>query len=296
MKRNSRREPTIQEIREAHGSKRAYEKFLPLSRYLFRPLGFWVAWVAIRMGVTSEGISWLSGLAGLAGCALLVSGVPQMLPVGIGLLALFNLLDCVDGSIARAMKTQNPYGRFLDSVCGGAIDLAFWGIVGVLAYQHPNLLQWPDPFGYGPLFWLGVGGVACFLSMWTNYLEFCFDELLRPAWNRVRERASGAGEAPDTGGFIPTSEGRGGASWSAWGHVIATNLRVRETHYGLLAAAYLAGAVDLLLAIYAVFFAASTLMLLSVYVQRGRHVKALYSAESVPEIASENAGVRWGNR
>jgi len=282
MKRNSRYEPTIQEIREAHGSKRAYERFLPLSRYLFRPLGFWVAWVAIRMGLTSEGISWLSGLAGLAGCVLLVSEVPQMLPVGIGLLALFNLLDCVDGSIARAMKTQNPYGRFLDSVCGGVIDLAFWGIVGILAYRHPNLLQWPNPFGYGPLFWLAVGGAACFLSMWTNYLEFCFDELLRPAWNRVRERDGVAGEAPGTGGCIPTSEGLGGASWSAWGHVIATNLRVRETHYALLLVTYVARTVDALLLTFMLFYLAYDVALLLVYSARGREIKKVTLRHDAP--------------
>jgi hypothetical protein len=296
MMRDSRLLPTIQEIREAHGSKRAYERFLPLSRYLFRPLGFWVAWGAIRMGLTSEGVSWLSGLVGLAGCAVLVSGAPQMLPVGIGLLVLFNLLDCVDGSIARAMKTQNSYGRFLDSVCGGIIDLAFWGIIGVLAYQHPDLLRWLHPFGYGPLFWLAVGGVVWFLSVWTNYLEFCFDELLRPAWNRVRERDGLPGVASDAGGPVPSSEGLSGTSRPAWGQVVVTNLRVRETQYCFLVAAYLTRTVDVLLAAYAVFFAASTVMLFSVYVRRGRRVKALGAAESFSEIASEHVGMRWGDR
>jgi hypothetical protein len=145
------------------------------------------------------------------------------------------------------------------------------------------------------LCWLAVGGGVWFLSVWTNYVEFCFDELLRPAWNRVRERDGLLERASDTGGPVPSDEGLGGAPRPAWGQVIATNLRVRETQYGFLAAAYLTQAIDVFLAVYAVFFTASTLLLLSVYVRRGRRVKALGVAGAFPEMASENTGVRWGN-
>ena len=276
MKSNGQHLPTLREIREAHGWKREYEQYLPLSRYFFRPVGFLLTWVAIRAGWTSEGVSWLSGLVGLAGCALLVSGSQQLLPAGIGLLFLFNLLDCVDGSIARSMKTQNPYGRFLDSVCGGVIDLAFWGIIGIMAFQHPPLLQWPQPFGYGPLFWLAVGGAACFLFIGLGYLEMCFDQILRPDWDKIQGRARGedsplnATESNLLRG--PSSE----QPVAAWIRVLMTNLRVRETHYCLLLVAYWTATVDILLAAYLLYYATSNLSLLVVYATRGRQIKSMY--------------------
>ncbi len=125
MKRSLHSSPTLQEIRKAHSWKREYERYLPLSRYIFRPMGFLLTWLAIRVEMTTEAVSWLSLMVGLTGCLFLMSGWEQAIPVGLGLLLFFNLLDCVDGSIARATKSENPYGKFLDSICGGIVDLAF---------------------------------------------------------------------------------------------------------------------------------------------------------------------------
>lgn len=270
MKSNGQHLPTLREIRAAHGWKREYEQYLPLSRYFFRPFGFLLTWVAIRAGWTSEGVSWLSGLVGLAGCTLLVSGSQQLLLVGIGLLFLFNLLDCVDGSIARTLKTQNPYGRFLDSICGGVIDLAFWGIVGIMAFQHPHLLHWPDLFGYGSMFWLAIGGTVCFLYLLLGLLESRFDELLRPFWK-------GGSGVERAGVQQAGSEIENQKPWPLR-LIVATNLRVRETHYVLLLAAWWAGAVDLLLLLYLAYYFLHDVFIMTVYVKRGRGIRETYLA------------------
>jgi len=274
MKPHVQNMPTLRDIREAHGWKRAYEQYLPLSRYVFRPVGFRLTWVAIRMGWTSEGVSWLSGLVGLAGCALLASGSPEMLPVGIGVLFLFNLLDCVDGSLARTLKTQNPYGRFLDSVCGGVIDLAFWGIVGIMAFQQPQLLHWPQPWGYGPVFWLAVGGLTCFLCIFLGFLERTFDDLLREQWDLLHQRpAHVSGIAGVAGGAAATPGGDHHVE-HMWLRTIATNMRVRETHYALLLVAYGIGRLELLLSLYLLYYLAHCVLLLIVYAQRGLKIMA----------------------
>lgn len=263
--------PTLSAIREAHGWKREYEQYLPLSRYLFRPVGFWLTWAAIRMGWTSEGVSWLSCLVGLAGCALLVSGSSQLLPAGIGLLFLFNLLDCVDGSLARTLKTQNPYGRFLDSVCGGVIDLAFWAIVGIMAFQHPQLLYWPAPFGHGSIFWLAIGGTVCFLYLLLGLVESRFDELLKPFW---RGEGSVAKRSEAQQAWIQQE------SCKLWPLrlIVATNLRVRETHYVFLLAAWLVGAVDFLLVLYLAYYFLHDILIMMVYAKRGREIRGTYLA------------------
>ncbi|ODS31307.1 MAG: CDP-alcohol phosphatidyltransferase [Candidatus Scalindua rubra] len=162
--------PTLQDIQDAHAWKREYERYLLLSRFVFRPLGFLLTWFVIRLGLTSEAVSWLSGLVGLVGCLCLISSQGQLLPIGIGLLFFFNLLDCVDGSIARTMKTENSYGRFLDAIMGW-IDMGFWALIGIMAYRHPRLLYLCDPMGYGPIFWLAVGGLTCYFYNLLGYIE-----------------------------------------------------------------------------------------------------------------------------
>lgn len=262
MSGTGRAQPTLAEIRQAHGFKRRYERWLVMSRFVFRPLGFRVTWLAARAGLTSEAVSWLSGLVGLAGCLALVAGPPALVPAGLALLWLFNLLDCVDGSLARALATANPYGRFLDAMCGGVIDLGFWAVVSVLAYRHPDLLRWPDPLGHGPIVWLAAGGLTCFLAVALIHLERTYDELLAASWAELAGAQAGAG---------------GEASHeTASGLVreIVRNLRVRETHYLLLLAAWLGRAVDALLLGYLAFYAVYGALLFALYARRGRLIQA----------------------
>jgi len=251
--------PTLQEIREAHSWKGEYETYLPLSRYIFRPFGFRLTWVAIRLGLTTEAVSWLSGIVGITGCLFLMSGWEHALPVGLGFLLFFNLLDCVDGSIARATKSENPYGKFLDSICGGIVDLTFWAVVGVTAFRHPQLLYWPSPFSYGPSFWLVVGTLTCLLFIVVGFLERTFDELLRRDWDR--------------------SQGVQDVRPKSWGNLlrtINTNLRVRESHYFFLLFTYWTKTIDVLLIMYLLYYLSFNSILLVVYSRRGRRIRNLY--------------------
>jgi len=269
--------PTLQEIRKAHSWKRDYEKYLPLSRFIFRPLGFLLTWVAIRIGLTSEAVSWLSGIVGITGCLCLISKWKALLPAGIGLLLLFNLLDCVDGSIARTMKTENPYGRYLDSICGGIIDMAFWGVVGIVAFRNPDLLVWPGGLGYGVTFWLAVGGATCFFSIFVAFLERIFDGSLRPHWDRLQasrqnitDNTSENGKKPD----LKSSHFNDRIRYAI--RMINTNLRVRESHYLLFIVAYLFRTLDLLLLSYLSYYLSSIFLLMDAYTIRGRKIKRVY--------------------
>jgi len=268
--------PTLHDIREAHSWKRDYERYLPVSRFFFRPTGFLITWLSIRVGFTSETVSWFSGVVGLAGCFLLVIGQAHYLPAGIGLLFLFNLLDCVDGSIARTMKTENPYGRFLDSICGNAVDLVFWGVIGLMAFHHRSLLHWPDGFGHGNLFWLFLGLTTSYLFVYLGYIERTFDELLRSYWERIE--APGGTMIADSGAAGNAAET--GHSIKLWLRIVNNNLRVRETHYVLLLCAFCLHAVDLLLLLYFLYYLFVDITLVVTYSRRGRRIKQHFSVNA----------------
>ncbi len=261
--------PTLREIRDAHGWKRGYEQYLVLSRYVFRPIGFRLTWLAVRLGATSEAVSWMSAAVGLSGLVGLVSGRETAVQAGMVLLMLFNLLDCVDGSIARAMRTENPYGRFLDSVCGGVVDLGFWAAVGVLAFRHPVLLS---GLPGSPALWLGVGGVTCFMAALLSYVERTYVELLQCEWEAGGSGAKGgqldtAGRVLVGGAALPESPGMSVL------RNLGRNLRVRETHYLLLVIGYVTRTVDILLGGYLVYYCVHVLVSLTVYSSRGRQVR-----------------------
>jgi hypothetical protein len=265
--------PTLREIRETHAWKREYERYLPLSRYVFRPLGFLLTWLAIRIGLTSEAVSWMSGFVGLIGCLCLLSSQQQFLSIGIGLLIFFNFLDCVDGSIARTMKTENSYGRFLDSLMAW-IDMGFWALIGVMAYRHPELLYGSNPLGKGVIFWLAIGGLTCYFSIIIGYIEGLFDELMREDWNKLSDKSKS-----DIFKNNVTKNGNTSSSFIlSIIRRINHNLRVRETHYFLLVLSYLGGAIDLLLGFFLFYYAMHTILLVIIYSVRGRQIRQKYQA------------------
>lgn len=252
--------PTLAEIRSAHASRAEYERFLFANTYFFRPLSYPLTWAAIRTGLSSETVSWLSGSAAVAGLACLFLPFSARPWCGAALLALFNLLDCVDGDISRVMRTRNPYGRFLDSIMGFA-DMLFWAAVGVVAWRTSDLRALGDISGAACLW---AGGAAAFLSVYASYLENVFDLSLRQHWERLN---SAVGE-PTSGPL----EGRGLPLRLTL--ILMANLRVRETHYILFAAACIGGALDLLLAFFLAVNVALVFALLFVYCGRGVAVRS----------------------
>ncbi len=265
--------PTLREIRNTHGWKREYERYLPLSRYVFRPLGFLLTWLAIRIGLTSETVSWLSGFVGLVACLCLISRQEYLLLVGIGLLCFFNLLDCVDGSIARTMKTENPYGKFLDYLMAW-IDMGFWALIGIMAYHHSQLLLWPNPLGNGVIIWLAIGGLTCYFFNIVGYIEGIFDNLMREECNEVSGNSK-------SGTFKNNVKENKNTSSSSILNIIRRvnhNLRVRETHYFLLIFAYWGNVIDLLLGFFLFYYLLHTIMLIIIYCNRGRKIRLKYHA------------------
>ncbi|MBC8555866.1 MAG: CDP-alcohol phosphatidyltransferase family protein, partial [Candidatus Brocadiales bacterium] len=220
------------------------------------------------VGLTSEAVSWLSGFVGLIGCLCLLSSQQQLLPIGIGLLIFFNILDCVDGSIARTMKTENLYGRFLDSLMGW-IDMGFWALIGVMVYRHPQLLCWPNPLGKGVIAWLAIGGSTCYFFILVGYIEGIFDKSLRADWDKL----SGEQKTDISKKRVIGSRKVSLSFILSIVRMINHNLRVRETHYFLLVFAYWGNVIDLLLGFFLFYYFLHTIFLIIVYSFRGKQVQ-----------------------
>ena len=264
--------PTLQKICDTHAWKRDYEKYLPISRFAFRPVGFLLPWIAIRIGLTSEAVSWLSGVIGLMAYLCLISSQEYLLLVGIGLLCLFNLLDCVDGSIARTMKTENPYGRFLDSLMGW-VDIGFWALIGIVVYHHPDLLYFSYPKSYGPLFWLAIGGLTCYFSNLLGYVEMIFDQSVRGEWNSIRTNCKTDSKSIPKNEEVKQAYHRETPPFSLV-RIIYHNLKVRETHYFLLVIAYWGKVIDLLLGFFLLYYFLNTIFLIIIYSSRGKQTRS----------------------
>jgi phosphatidylglycerophosphate synthase len=264
--------PTLNQIREAHSWKRDYERYLPLSRYIYRPLGFILTWIAIRIGITTEAASWLSLIVGLAGLFCLTTNKLYQVWVGIVFLIFFNLLDCVDGSIARVTKTENPYGKYLDKVVGSVVDFAFFPAVGILTYKHPHLVHWQSPLHKIPLFYLIIAAVCTYFYILLLYVENLF-ELVRSTPRSIEYHNNDyqypSAQIHPSSPIQPQKE----PYWKYALRLIDRNFRVRETHYLFLIIALPFHVLDLYLTTFATYYLIHTIFSAAIFFSSAKKMR-----------------------
>ncbi len=95
----------------------------PWTRFVLRPFSYPAAWVFLRSGFSPNAVTYLSAAICLAGFICLISGVAAAVWIGFALYFIFGILDCVDGNMARVLKSASPWGEWVDAL-GGYIAYA----------------------------------------------------------------------------------------------------------------------------------------------------------------------------
>lgn len=129
----------------------------------FRLPGFVVAWLAIAVGISATQLTIL-GLATtvLIALASVFLPLPMALVVLVVLAVCFQVLDCADGTVARATGTASLTGRFLDF----ASDI-LWRATCLAALGHVADRLAP---GATPA-WLAVGIMAGFCATYARLIR-----------------------------------------------------------------------------------------------------------------------------
>lgn len=83
-----------------------------------RRVSFYVAWVAIRLGLRANYVSYISIVVGLAACYSVAFYGYWGAIIGAILFNIWLILDCADGNVARVMHESGGYGDFVDAVSG----------------------------------------------------------------------------------------------------------------------------------------------------------------------------------
>ena len=106
-----------------------------LAIYVHRPISYPVTYLFVNMGITAWTASVISAFFAFAGCGLLCMNSYLVRWVGIALLNIWAILDCVDGNIARVTKTQSNKGAFMDAESGYVVYAFVYLAFGMAAYN-----------------------------------------------------------------------------------------------------------------------------------------------------------------
>ena len=109
-----------------------------LDRVFYRPIGFKIALLLRSTPVTPNIITIISIFVGVMGCVLFYPDDNLVINLfGFLLLVFANILDCVDGQLARITGIKSKIGRILDGFCGDIWFLTFYTTI-CLRLMHGN--------------------------------------------------------------------------------------------------------------------------------------------------------------
>ena len=123
--------------------------------YVHRPLSYPLTYLFVNRGVSAWTVSILSAVVAFIGCMLICSASYPVRWIGIALINLWAILDCVDGNVARVTKTQSNKGAFMDAESGYMICAFVYLAFGMAAYHTDEIALFPDKVTY-----LFVGAMA----------------------------------------------------------------------------------------------------------------------------------------
>lgn len=140
------------------------------TRYVLRPLSFPVSWFLDRIGFTANGVTYASiGIALLAALFLTFQSWRIAL-LGAILFNIFALLDCVDGNIARAKKSDSAFGGWIDALGGYIAYSAVFLSMGIASEKMKSELSIiPDQVDF---IVLGAATAIMNLLMRVEYQHF----------------------------------------------------------------------------------------------------------------------------
>ena len=147
---NTRRDYSLKEIIASLPQEKIKQDGL-WTRLVLRPVSFPVTWAALRMGLSPAFVSYFSGILAIIGgiffawpsiqIDLPIPVYPVLAGIGIILLNIFSILDCVDGNMARVTGKAGPWGGWADAVMGFIAYTSVFFSTGLYLFWKTN--WWP---------------------------------------------------------------------------------------------------------------------------------------------------------
>ena len=110
-------------------------------KLIVRKLSFLFTYLFINLGCSAWGASIISILVAIAGsfCFAVNNNICRI--VGVCLIELWLILDCVDGNIARVKKTSSEMGEFIDALSGYYVTGFVYFFVGIAAFYTTTMFE-----------------------------------------------------------------------------------------------------------------------------------------------------------
>lgn len=120
-----------------------------------RQISYWFTIPLINARVSAFQASVISMFLAIVACVCIAIPNPVIRVIGVILVPIWHIFDCVDGNIARYTKTASDYGSCVDAICGYFIWAFLPFSLGIASYNiGENVIDLP------PIIFIIFGGLA----------------------------------------------------------------------------------------------------------------------------------------
>jgi len=135
--------------------------------YFYRPLGYFVAQIAKKVGLTPNIVSILAGIIGVIAGHLFYYTSLKINIIGIMLFIVSDIFDSADGILARITNNKTTIGRILDGISGNVVFLSIYVHLALRLYNE-----------FGSVLYIGL----VFLAVVSHSLQFPIADFYRNAY------------------------------------------------------------------------------------------------------------------
>ena len=127
----------MKEIRHSYDeTKKQSEKFDFWLYHVGRRFSWPVAWAAIKLGISPIAVTLVSIFFVWTGALLIAIADPLGQLIGALFFQLWLILDCADGTVARATNTGSLRGEYADALGAYSVSMSLYAAMGIAAARH----------------------------------------------------------------------------------------------------------------------------------------------------------------
>lgn len=176
-----------------------FDKTSFVGRYLFRPTSLAITPLFIALKCSPNTVTFISTIVGLAGATLFSFGSGCFFWAFL-LVLLAQLLDYIDGNIARFSNSTNYFGKFID----GLSD-SFWytlTFIGMGIGLYKSELTFDSISFWDKSYFLIAAGFFCFIELFSSFSEVRFIALRNELYLRSQRIFEEKKERYDSGKYF----------------------------------------------------------------------------------------------
>lgn len=186
----------VRQLREANTVKNGIDRKISVSRFIYRPISFYLAVPFVLLGFSANGVTLLRFIIAFGGFFLLAKGRYVPMVAGSAVLFFSALLDYVDGNIARFRKQPSHFGKFLEDTTDTIVKALIPLAASIGLYLRPDPILSSSPYHIPGILILMMGATAALAISFQGMIAYRFHAALLEAKEPNAAPARSSAEHP----------------------------------------------------------------------------------------------------